>query len=114
MPLSREELEALQAESMADDVEIELDRMSRWTADEARAYFESGGSADREGVRGQARGLDDSHLRRCSVVRDRASVDCYLLTALQSGGAVTCVSACVVGVGGSRRQRSRCYLCDRL
>ncbi len=31
MPLSREELEALQAESMADDVEIELDRMSRWT-----------------------------------------------------------------------------------
>ncbi len=44
MPLSREELEALQAESMADDVEIELDRMSRWTADEARAYIESGGA----------------------------------------------------------------------
>ena len=33
-----------QAESMADDIEIELEAMKLWTTKEARAYFESGGT----------------------------------------------------------------------
>ena len=33
----------LQAEFMADDLEIDMEKMSLWTKDEASAYFESGG-----------------------------------------------------------------------
>ena len=44
MVLSRAELEALQLEAMADDVEIDLDRMSLWSSEQAMAYFESGGA----------------------------------------------------------------------
>lgn len=41
--LTYEELKAIQLDAMADDVPIELERMQRWTEDEARSYFESGG-----------------------------------------------------------------------
>ena len=43
MPLSLEELKDLQCDAMADDVDIDLEKMSLWTVDEARNYFESGG-----------------------------------------------------------------------
>ena len=43
--LSLELIEQIQAESMADDLEIEFERMRLWTAAEARAYFESGGAS---------------------------------------------------------------------
>ena len=43
MSLTLTELEAIQAEALADDVPIELERMAIWSEDEARAYFESGG-----------------------------------------------------------------------
>jgi len=43
MTLTLEELEDIQAEYMADDVAIELERMSLWTSEKAHAYFESGG-----------------------------------------------------------------------
>jgi len=46
MPLSLQQLQALQADAMADDVDIELDKMSLWTAAEATAYFESGGAIE--------------------------------------------------------------------
>jgi hypothetical protein len=36
-------LRELQEEALADDVEIDLERMDIWTEDEARSYFESGG-----------------------------------------------------------------------
>ena len=42
MPLSREELESIQADCMADDLEIDMDKMSLWTREQAAAYFESG------------------------------------------------------------------------
>ena len=41
--LSVAELEAIQAEYLADDIAIEFERMRVWTADAARKYFESGG-----------------------------------------------------------------------
>ena len=44
MPLSMEILERLQAEAMADDVAIDLARMSCWTELQAIEYFESGGT----------------------------------------------------------------------
>jgi medium-chain acyl-[acyl-carrier-protein] hydrolase len=46
MPLTIEELESLQADEMADDVAIDLAKMSAWTEQQARAYFESGGAVD--------------------------------------------------------------------
>jgi hypothetical protein len=44
MPLTLEELEAIQSDLMADDVPIDFDRMSLWDKGKATAYFESGGS----------------------------------------------------------------------
>eukprot|EP00962_Isochrysis_galbana_P004955 scaffold1365_cov121-Isochrysis_galbana.AAC.4 len=44
MPLTLEELEAIQSDLMADDVAIDFDRMRLWDKDKAMAYFESGGA----------------------------------------------------------------------
>lgn len=44
--LTFEELKAIQLDAMADDVPIVPERMCRWTEDEARAYFESGGEEE--------------------------------------------------------------------
>ena len=44
MALTLDELEQIQSEALADDVEIDLARMQLWAAEEARAYFESGGT----------------------------------------------------------------------
>lgn len=46
MPLTLSELQDIQAEAMADDVDINLDQMSLWTADQAREFFESGGAQE--------------------------------------------------------------------
>lgn len=46
MPLTEAELLDLQADAMADDVEIDLEKMSLWTAEQATAYFESGGTEE--------------------------------------------------------------------
>ena len=43
--LTLADLEQIQLEALADDVEIDLARMQLWSACEARAYFESGGAA---------------------------------------------------------------------
>lgn len=44
--LSLEELFSIQAEAMADDVAIDLERMRMWTRQQAMEYFESGGTRD--------------------------------------------------------------------
>ena len=44
MPLSLEQLQSLQADCLADDVEINVERMSGWTELQVRAFFESGGT----------------------------------------------------------------------
>ena len=44
--LSRETLESVRAECFADDIAIDIDKMERWTEEEARSYFESGGAAE--------------------------------------------------------------------
>ena len=44
MPLSLDDLEAIQADYHADDVAIDLATMSLWTAEAAKAYFENGGA----------------------------------------------------------------------
>ena len=41
--LSIAALEAIQADAMADDVPIDLEKMSRWSEEAVRIYFESGG-----------------------------------------------------------------------
>lgn len=46
MPLTLEQLQDLQAEAMADDVDIDLEKMSLWTEAGAREYFESGGEVE--------------------------------------------------------------------
>lgn len=46
MPLTLAELQDIQAEAMADDLEIDFDKMSLWRADDARAFFESGGETE--------------------------------------------------------------------
>lgn len=46
MSLTMEELQEIQADAMADDLEIELERMSLWTKEAATEYFESGGEVD--------------------------------------------------------------------
>ena len=43
MPLTLEELQEIQADAMADDLEIDFDKMSLWSKEEATEYFESGG-----------------------------------------------------------------------
>ena len=43
MTLTLAELQSIQADAMADDVEIDLPRMASWTVEEATAFFESGG-----------------------------------------------------------------------
>lgn len=39
-------LEELQAEELADDVEIDFDKMKRWTSEQVRTYFTSGGQEE--------------------------------------------------------------------
>ena len=43
MPLSLDELEEIQSDLMADDVEIDFERMRLWDREKALSYFESGG-----------------------------------------------------------------------
>ena len=43
MPLTLQELMAIQDECMADDIDIDFAKMSLWDEDTARDYFESGG-----------------------------------------------------------------------
>ena len=45
MPLSRAELQSIQAEALADDLAVE-DHMLEWTREEAQAFFESGGTQE--------------------------------------------------------------------
>ena len=42
--LSLADLESIQSDAMADDVPIDLERMSGWTAEQATTFFESGGT----------------------------------------------------------------------
>ena len=42
MPLSLEELQDIQAEAMADDIEIDFAKMSLWTKEQATTFFETG------------------------------------------------------------------------
>ena len=44
MPLTLAELEDIRSEHFADDLPIDLARMSRWSAADASEYFESGGT----------------------------------------------------------------------
>lgn len=46
MPLSLAQLQDIQNDAMADDIEIDLEKMSLWTEGEARTYFESGGATE--------------------------------------------------------------------
>ena len=46
MPLTLAELRDYQADALADDVDIDLERMQHWTEEQARAYFESGGTVE--------------------------------------------------------------------
>ncbi|KAL1526411.1 hypothetical protein AB1Y20_015123 [Prymnesium parvum] len=48
MGLTRQQLEALREEAMAEDVEIDLPRMSLWSVERARAFFECGGRDEAE------------------------------------------------------------------
>ena len=43
MPLTLEELEEIQADAMADDIEIDFEKMQLWTRERATKYFEGGG-----------------------------------------------------------------------
>ena len=43
MPLTDDDLRALQASSFAEDVPIQYDKMRGWTEAQATAFFESGG-----------------------------------------------------------------------
>lgn len=44
--LTLADLQGFQAEHLADDVPIDVDKMSSWTLSEAEAYFESGGTVE--------------------------------------------------------------------
>ncbi|KAL1529379.1 hypothetical protein AB1Y20_000331 [Prymnesium parvum] len=44
MPLSLEELLAAQGDALADDIEIDFEKMRLWTKAQVSAYFESGGT----------------------------------------------------------------------
>jgi hypothetical protein len=44
--LTREELEDIQAELMADDLDVDMDKMCHWSESQARTYFESGGEVE--------------------------------------------------------------------
>ena len=48
MPLSLAQLEEIREECMAEDVDIDLDRMARWSEETARTFFENGGEAEHE------------------------------------------------------------------
>ena len=44
MPLTKDQLQEIQAAALADDVAIDMEKMSLWTQEEATAFFESGGT----------------------------------------------------------------------
>lgn len=46
MPLTLEELQEIQANAMADDLEIDFEKMSLWSKEDATAFFESGGEVE--------------------------------------------------------------------
>jgi len=46
MPLTQADLEDVQADAMADDVAIDLEKMSLWSREDAVKYFESGGTEE--------------------------------------------------------------------
>lgn len=44
MPLTLKQLQTVQADAFADDLDIDIERMQHWTLAEATSYFESGGT----------------------------------------------------------------------
>ena len=42
MPLTLAELDSIQADAMADDVEIDFEKMRLWTHEQAVVFFETG------------------------------------------------------------------------
>ena len=67
MPLTMAQLEDFRDEAMADDLDIDLERMSLWTEVQARSYFESGGedvpaetAAEGGGKEGEAETPDEA------------------------------------------------------
>lgn len=46
MPLTLDQLQEIQADAMADDIPIDEEKMMHWTAEEATAFFESGGTEE--------------------------------------------------------------------
>lgn len=88
-----EALQDLQAEAMADDLPIDLERMRLWSKEEAAEYFESGGQVD-PGM------PSDDALRGGAYERDWAHW-MSPLEPLGRGGPLLC--------GEALDQRKRCY-----
>ena len=68
MPLTLAQLEEIQADFLADDVQIELERMSLWSKEQAEAYFESGGEVEPGRPSSARRGVD-TRLKACRLRR---------------------------------------------
>jgi predicted esterase len=60
MPLTLEELQDIQSTAMADDVEIELAKMTLWTAEQATEFFESGGTKEPTAAAGVVTDISDT------------------------------------------------------
>ena len=46
MPLTLEQLQEIQSDALADDVQIDFEKMSLWTVEQATEYFDSGGTVE--------------------------------------------------------------------
>ena len=106
MGLTLSELEHIREEAMAEDVQIDLERMSGWTRAEAERYFENGGEEEHELT---------AWLRRLDCLRCEASMRHQFATlgALQiavSGGGGAFIANLLKSVPGECRERLRTAL----
>ena len=72
--LTMEELEEIRDEAMADDLEIDFEKMTLWTRDEAVAFFESGEEPRHRG--GPTHTLCESSTRTISAISRSRCASC--------------------------------------
>ena len=83
MPLTLSELEALREDFLAEDVEIDIEKMQNWTIEDAEAYFESGGEVEPKAKSDDDKPLDVIIFGPSGIV---GSTCCSLLSDMAKNG----------------------------
>ena len=104
MPLTLEELEDIQADCMADDVEIDFEKMSSWDETTVRVYFENGGQLPAMDPPASETGPDSAVDTPILTMTEQQPLQGGLLPLAEHGGRwPVSVHACAVFLGAESR-----------